>query len=148
MEFEPKSIADQIECLAQLTGAPESFIMQVRALFEKKGISLLTDATPYVAALEQAFKREHSIRTSTQRARQSLRQTQKNFAKIGEAYVRQARKLRRLNEPAAKPDDDPSRRTSTDPGGRSVTIQGDHRTYVAPRQRERYPMVPGPEEIQ
>ena len=63
MQFEPKSIADQIQALAQLTGAPESFIAQVRALFERKGISLLTDSAPYINALEHAFRREHSIRT-------------------------------------------------------------------------------------
>jgi len=142
MQFEPKTIGDQIQCLAQLTGAPDRFIKQVKDLFERKGISLLTDSEPYLNALEHAFRREHSIRMDTKRARESLRQTEKNFAKIGEMYVQHARKLRRLD--GSSP---PKSRTRTE-RTRSVTIKGDHRTFVTPRQRDDYPMVPGPEEIQ
>ena len=69
MTFEPKSIADHIDCLARLTGAPRSFVLQVKDLFGRKGISLETDASPYLAALEEAFRREESIRTSARRAR-------------------------------------------------------------------------------
>ena len=146
MEFEPKSIEQQIDCLARLTGAPESFILQVKALFEKKGIPLETDARPYVRALEQAFRREHSIRTGTARARQQAVGTEKNFAKIGEAYVRQAERLRRLDAPPR-----PAGRGAQSRAGarvRNVTIQGDHRTYVAPTQRDEFPMVPGPSDLQ
>ena len=142
MQLEPKSIADQIHCLAQLTGAPESFVTQVKALFERKGISLLTDSTPYVNALEHAFRREHSIRTDTKRARESLRQTEKNFSKIGEMYVQHAKKLRRLD--GSSP---PKVRAKTKTS-RSVTVRGDHRTFVAPTQKDQYPMVPGPDDIQ
>ena len=52
-----KSIGDEIEMLAKLTGAPPEFVEQVRALFLNKAISLDEDATPYSAALEEAFVR-------------------------------------------------------------------------------------------
>ena len=65
MNFQPKSICDHIECLSRLTGAPDAFITQVKALFAKKGISLNADASPYLKALEEAFRREESIRATT-----------------------------------------------------------------------------------
>ena len=82
MSYEPKSIEQQIDCLARLTGAPESFVNQVRQLFNSKGISLDDDAEPFVPALEEAFRREESIRCSTHRARQNLSKLQESFRKI------------------------------------------------------------------
>ena len=64
MTCEPKSISDHIDCLARLMIAPQSFVMQIEDLFSKKGISLDEDAEPYLQALEEAFKREESIRAS------------------------------------------------------------------------------------
>ena len=61
------TIAEHIDTLARLTGAPESFVLQVRELFSRKGIPLEADAAPYVEALEEAFVREERIRASSRR---------------------------------------------------------------------------------
>ncbi len=129
--FEPRTIGQQIESLARLTGAPESFVCQVRNLFSGKGITLQTDASPYIAALEEAFTREESIRNSTRRARHNLSRVQSNLQKTGEHHaVRSARAARRAR---------PERRT------REVIVDGNHRSFVMPRQLDQFPMVPGPE---
>jgi hypothetical protein len=143
MEFEPKSILQQIECLARLTGASESFVGQVKALFTQKGISLDEDASPYLHALEEAFRREESIRSNSSRARKSLSGLQSNFNKIGQAYVKQIDQLRKMRSNLQG-----RRRKRGRLSIPPVSIQGDHRTYVTPPQRETMPMVPGPEEIQ
>ncbi len=142
MNIEPKSIEQQIECLAKLTGAPESFIGQVKNLFHRKGIDLAEDAAPYIQALEEAFRREHTIRTSSQRSRLEPN-SPKHFDKIGKAYVRRAEKLPRLDGSVAS-----SRRKGAGKASRSVTIEGDHRTYVTPTQQDEVTMVPGPDDVQ
>jgi mannitol-1-phosphate/altronate dehydrogenase len=146
MQFEIKSIADQIDCLARLTGAPQSFVLQVKLLFSRKGIPLNSDATPYVKALEEAFKREENIRTTAQRARQNIRKLQSNFNKIGNAYVRQLEELKRLRTGSSGKKK--SKTASADSDNSVVIPDGDHRTLVTPPQRETLPMVPGPEEDQ
>ena len=125
MQFEPKSISEQIECLARLTAAPGSFVVQVKSLFSRKGISLDEDATPYLKALEEAFKREENIRSTTQRARQNIRKLQKNFNRIGQAYgdVRDHR------------------------GERGLLVErrdDDHRPHGLPRPSCASPVWPGP----
>jgi hypothetical protein len=138
MNFEPKTIAQHIKCLARLTGAPESFVSQVRNLFSSKGISLDSDATPYVGALDEAFTREESIRANTRRARRSMARVQSNFKKIGEAYVEQLQQMGHRNaEPAAEQSD-----------VTEIIVDGDHRSLVTPLQSEHFPMVPGPEDPQ
>ena len=105
MEQDPKSIGEQIDSLAQLTGAPESFVDQVRDLFAKTGISLEEDATPYLRALEEPFIREESIRASTERAQESVCRTSQQFDQVGKAYVEQIERLRRVHsgQPAPGP---------------------------------------------
>ena len=87
MTFEPRSISDQIDCLARLTCAPQSFVIQVKELFSRKGIPLEADAEPYIAALEEAFRREESIRTSARHARRNIASLHENFSRIGKSYV-------------------------------------------------------------
>lgn len=149
MNYEPKTICDHIDCLARLTGAPDSFVVQVKELFGRKGISLQEDAEPYLKALDEAFRREETIRASAVRARQNLSSMHENFQKIGRAYVDQ---LSRQRKPAAEVHDSARRqRTKTSasrPTAHQITIQGDHRTYVTRTEREELPMVPGPDEMQ
>jgi hypothetical protein len=142
MTFTPKSIDDHIRCLARLTGAPESFIGQVKDLFARKGISLDSEATPYLRALEDAFRREENIRATSGRAQRTVTDMQRNFAKMGRAYVRQAENLR-LDKSAGKPK--PGQKSAA---GRTVTVRGDHRSLVTSAQREVMPLVPGPSDIQ
>ena len=118
MHTEAKSIRDQIDCLAKLTGAPESFVEQVRDLFTRKGISLDDDSSPYVRALEEAFIREESIRVGTIAAR----------ATTVDAHVREVRPVRA-------------------PVTRDVRIET-RPLLVTRRQHEEQPLVPGPEELQ
>lgn len=149
MIFEPKTIGEHIECLARMTGAPESFVGQVRGLFSTKGISLDEDAAPYLNALEEAFRREESIRTSSQRARQNIARLQDNFSRIGKAYVQQLEQLRKGRKDLAAPGrgDAPSA-TAKRKAGTELAIPGDHRTYVTRQQTEQMPMVPGPKDEQ
>ncbi len=147
MRQPPVSIADHIDCLARITGAPVSFVDQVRALFRAKGISLDQNATPFIEALEEAFRREECIRSSTYRARQNLAKLQENFQKIGRAYVQQLANVKvRSDAPAPKL----RRRASAgrEPRTTQITIHGDHRTFVTRPEREDLPLVPGPEELQ
>lgn len=148
MSNEPKSIADEIRCLARSTGAPESFVDQVKQLFSSKGISLHDDATPFVTALHEAFRREQTIRCSTLRAKESLARLRANFDRIGKVYADQ---LSRVRQSKNSPGTQKPRR----PGGSSqasprtvIAIRGDHRTLITRVEREELPMVPGPTELQ
>lgn len=146
--YEPKSIADHIECLARLTGAPQSFVMQIKDLFSKKGISLDEDAEPYLQALEEAFRREEAIRASTRRVHDNVARLQNNFSRIGKAYVRQLKQLKRIQSHL-----EGHKKTTHTVKAKSDRVEmsipgGDHRTLVTRQQLDDYPMVPGPEEIQ
>jgi len=148
MNYEPKTIAEQIECLARLTGAPQSFICQVKELFTRKGITLDSSATPYLKALEEAFQREESIRASSRQARQSVARIHDNMERLGKTYVRQVEHLKKvrssLQEQAGRLREQHQARRSRPP----VEIEGDHRSFITPTQREDLPMVPGPKEEQ
>ena len=149
MTFEPKSIADHIDCLARLTGAPRSFVLQVKDLFSRKGISLETDASPYLAALEEAFRREESIRTSARRARSSIANMHESFSKIGRSYVRQFERMRKMQtnlRGGSKRARD--RRNGMGAGGSQIAIPGDHRSIITRQESDDLPMVPGPKEKQ
>jgi len=62
MTWDSRTIDDQILCLARLTGASDTFVGEVRALFVRRGISLDSAVTPFLAALEDAFLREERMR--------------------------------------------------------------------------------------
>ena len=149
MMNQPRSIEDHIECLARLTGAPLAFVDQVRNLFISKGIPLATEATPFLEAMEEAFRREETIRASSHHARQNLSNIHDNFRKVGKAYVEQLSQLKKIQSSLQKQ----SRRLRTKMGKRRgdvthVTISGDHRSFVTRPEREELPMVPGPSEVQ
>jgi hypothetical protein len=150
MNREPRSIGEHIDCLARLTGAPGSFVDQVRELFTRKGISLDEEAAPFLTALEEAFRREERIRCSSHRARANLTKIQDNFKKVGKAYVDQLSKLKNIQE-SLHQQTQRMRKSATPqekPSTTHVTIKGDHRTFVTRPEREELPMVPGPKEIQ
>jgi hypothetical protein len=147
--FEPKSIAEQIDCLARLTGAPRSFVCQVKELFSRKGIDLDSDASPYLRALEEAFRREESIRTSANRARRNIAALHDNFNRIGKSYVRQLERLREMQTNLKSR----SEKMRGHYKGRrqkkgQISIPGSHRSVVTRQQSDELPMVPGPEETQ
>jgi len=144
--YEPKTLAEQISCLAQLTGAPQTFVLQVRELFSRKGIPLDSDAGPYLRALEEAFKREENIRCTTERARDNIKRLQNNFNRIGEAYVKQLAELKRLRGGTRAAS---SRKKGASGSSDETPIPGgNHRSFVTPPQSDKFPMVPGPKEEQ
>jgi len=156
MDYEPKSIADQIDCLARMTGAPPSFVDQVRELFAKKAISLDEDAAPYMKALEEAFVREESIRAGAQRAEAQVSRLSTDFDKIGKAYVQQLERLRRVQAELQDKRRE-GRKThlklkpKSSSGAGSFAASGPSitgRSLVTRQQNEDMPLVPGPDEIQ
>ena len=140
---EPKTLAEQIQCLAQLTGAPRTFVIQVKELFSRKGISLEANADPYLKALEEAFRREENIRCTTEQARTNIRKLQNNFNRIGDAYVKQLAELRKMRDGAS-----PKPRKKGESSDEIAIPGGNHRTFVSPQQTDHLPMVPGPKEEQ
>ena len=144
MNYDAKSIAEQIDCLARLTGAPTSFVDQVRELFTRKGISLAEDSSPYVRALEEAFIREESIRASAAQSRVDVARSSTDFKKIGKAYVQQLERLRRVQAGLR------DKRRPAVPESTTVPIDPEisSRSLVTRQQREDLPMVPGPEDLQ
>jgi hypothetical protein len=149
MTQQPKSLDDHIRCLARLTGAPGSFVEQVRALFTSKGIPLHTDAEPFLTALEEAFRREENIRASSVRAKEQMAKLRDNFRKVGQAYVDQLSQLRRLQSSLQQQ----SRRLQKKSPRKKqrstqIGVTGNHRSLVTRTEREQLPMVPGPKEPQ
>ena len=49
-----------------------------------------------MSALEEAFRREATIRYNAERARESITRLSSNFNKIGQAYVKQVEQLRKI----------------------------------------------------
>jgi hypothetical protein len=147
MEYDTKSIAEQIDCLARLTGAPESFVDQVRELFTRKGISLEDDSAPYTKALEEAFIREESIRASARQARTTMAASGTDFRKIGRAYVQQVERLRRA-QAARRGKRKASRPSETEPAEAATEAGRSSQGLVTRQQNEDLPMVPGPEDLQ
>jgi hypothetical protein len=148
MDYDIKSIAEQIDCLARMTGAPTSFVDQVRQLFTGKGISLADDSAPYVRALEEAFIREESIRASAEQTRIGIASSVTDFKKIGQNYVQQLERLRRVQ--AGLRGKRRSGRTAA-PGSTTVQIDPEvssGRSLVTRQQHEDMPMVPGPDDLQ
>ena len=147
MDYDTKSIAEQITCLARLTGAPTPFVDQVRGLFTRKGISLEEDSSPYVKALEEAFIREESIRASAQQARPSIGGSATDFKKIGKTYVQQLERLRRV-QAGLRDRRKPSRQSAPETTTVSIDPEFSANGLVTRQQHEDLPMVPGPEDIQ
>jgi hypothetical protein len=140
----PKSIAEEIEVLARLTGAPRAFVEQVRALFTSKAISLEEAAAPFVAALEEAFRREETIRTSSSQARRGLDRVQEDLGRVREIHREQAEHLRR-----ARANIESSARRIRESGERleaAAYALGVRRG--AHRETDAAPIVPGPKDIQ
>ena len=123
---------------------------QVRALFLSKGIPLDTDATPFVEALEDAFRREETIRAGAARAKRQIAKLRDDFRKVGRAYVDQLSQLRRLQTSLQEQSRRLRGKKRGQPrkGATRIAVQGDHRSLVTRTEREQLPMVPGPEEPQ
>ena len=87
------TIGGQIDRLASETGAPDSFVQRIRELFCSKGISLDGDCSPYITALEHAFRREQSIRLSALQTRENLERLQRQLDQFNQACRRQLNRM-------------------------------------------------------
>jgi hypothetical protein len=96
MTRDPRTIDEQIQCLARLTGAPDAFVGEVRALFRRRGISLAADAAPFLAALEDAFLREERMRTQTLALADASRSTGSQARKPSAVVLRAERESQPL----------------------------------------------------
>ena len=132
MYVKDNSIGIQIDLFARQTGAPPAFVFRIRALFSRKGISLREDVTPYFAALEQAFRREESIRLSATQTKENLEQLQTQLVRFNKVFQDQLNRLKDLR----------------------VSFKGKSRRTERPERRrgslgkKRGFMVPGPKEVQ
>lgn len=146
-----KTIHDSIHDLARATKAPDAFVDQVRSLFTSKGISLGDDSAPYLAALEEAFRRERAIRKSTLNAKRNLTRLQDRFSNLGNSYRRQVTQLSRIRESLEKQSrliEDRSARLKKKRKTAVVLYSSDPRAYITKTLKEDVPMVPGPKDVQ
>ena len=123
----PKLTLEQsIVRLASETGASQSFVDKVRALFLGRGIDLEDSSEPYASALNEAFRRHATVRERLDEARESLVKLHSNIAEMGEVFQDHLARLRVLRERTAPP-------------ARAMRL--------VPGEHDRA-LVPGPDEIQ
>ena len=134
------TIEEQILALADGTGAPRGFLDQIRKLFRSKGIDLSENATPYMSALREAFRREQSIRRSTVDAHHNLERIQTHFKSIGTSYRRQLQQLKQVQRALER------RATALEAAGDDGS-RGQRR-YVTRVQKDDPYLVPGPDDLQ
>lgn len=107
------TVAETIETLTRETGAPDSFVDRIRALFETRGIPLASSAGPYVPALEDAFRRNAALRKSVAKAHEDLGELQARLEIVGNAFSERVARLQAIRRnlersgamvPASRPD--------------------------------------------
>lgn len=132
------TLEESIAKLADETGASESFVEKVRALFLGRGIDLEDSSEPYSHALHDAFRRHASLRQQFDEARESLVRLHGHLAELGEAFQGQLNRLRALRESLERRNADRTRDASEHAAVVIRLVPGEHDRSV----------VPGPEEIQ
>ena len=120
------TLEQSIVRLASETGASQSFVDKVRALFLGRGIDLEDSSEPYATALNEAFRRHATVRERLYEARESLVKLHSNIAEMGEVFQDHLARLRVLRD-----------RTSPPPRAMRL-VPGEHDRAL----------VPGPDEIQ
>lgn len=96
MSSRDNSIGEQVDRLARQTGASQTFVRRIRALFLNKGISLEEDATPYFTSLEEAFRREQGIRINAIQTRENLQRLQHQLLRFSRVFQEQLARLKDL----------------------------------------------------
>jgi flagellar motility protein MotE (MotC chaperone) len=138
---DPISVEDKIVRLAEETGAPTVFVEQVRCLFQTKNINLADSCTPYTTALEEAFRREASIRRDTVIAKKNLARLKENFDVVGTKYKAQLARLKQVR-------DSLDRSSAQLSSKNSAVRSSDPRSFITKKQSDALRMVPGPKEVQ
>jgi len=132
------TLEESIAKLAQETGASDSFVEKVRALFLGRGIDLEDSSEPYSHALDDAFRKHASLRQQFDEARESLVRLHTNLAELGEAFQGQLGRLRALRDSLERRNAQ-RLRGSYERAERTIRlVPGEHDRSV----------VPGPEEPQ
>jgi len=132
------TLEESIAKLAHETGASESFVEKVRALFLGRGIDLEDSSEPYAHALHDAFRRHASLRQQFDEARDSLVRLHTHLAELGESFQGQLGRLRALRESL-------ERRNADRASERAERV--DPTLWLVPGETD-LSVVPGPEEIQ
>lgn len=132
------TLEESIAKLAHETGASDSFVEKVRALFLGRGIDLEDSSEPYANALTEAFRRHVTLRQHFDEARESLVRLHANLAELGEAFHGQLGRLKALRESLERRN---AERFSS-------SQDSNHRTMrLVPGEHDRS-VVPGPDELQ
>ncbi len=92
------TIGETIRRLARESGAPASFVDQVREFFYAKRVPLHECVDPYLAALKEVFLLEETVRRGTLEARENLIRLQDCLRLVGSTYQQQLGQLRRVRD--------------------------------------------------
>jgi hypothetical protein len=146
MARESTTIGSHINRLASETGASSSFVMRVRELFSRKGISLDSDGQPYAEALQNAFLRERMIRDRAEQTRERIEKLQDQLVEVSSTFQSHLERLKKIQSALNRkfPAGQPGRaRLSPTPGSNPAP-----RSRKVRLQVERGFLVPGPEDVQ
>lgn len=155
MQAKDNSIGAHIDQLAREFGAPPSFVRRIRTLFSSKGISLDDESTPYRSALEEAFRREQSIRHNARQTQENLKQLHQQLLQFNEVFRKQLTRLRNLRdtlEPtataAAAPGSSATPRPRSGKVRRVLIVQNKGGRLSVQEQEGKGVLVPGPKDLQ
>ncbi|HEX5042393.1 MAG TPA: hypothetical protein VFV75_05780 [Candidatus Polarisedimenticolaceae bacterium] len=133
------SLAASIAILAADSGAPDSFVEKIKALFEAKGIPLERSARPYLGALQEAFRREESLRRLCERSMEARTRARHDLGRGEGDWEGQLAHLRALQDELHVQ----ARRLRSEVERLAVPP----RTVLCPGSVE-LPFVPGPDTLQ
>lgn len=144
MTIEDNTIGGQIDRLAGETGAPDSFVQRIRELFSSKGIELDCDCSPYIAALEHAFRREQSIRLSALQTRENLERLQRQLDHFNQACRRQLNRMQTFRVTFGRQEPALPAEVET----KEIELVESSDSGESRKSRSRSIVVPGPKDLQ
>src|SRR5262249_55672279 len=83
--MEVRSIGRTIDELALLTGAPALLVEEIRAIFVRHGISLETEALPYIEILEETFTRAVLLERDGNAAHDAMARLEENSRRFADS---------------------------------------------------------------
>ncbi len=98
MSMNSRSLGHQIDDLARLTAAPDSLVQEIRAIFERRSISLDEDALPYLEMLEETFTRAAELERDGAEALQALHGLEENSRRFAESCQELYGQLRSMED--------------------------------------------------
>ena len=84
--MDARSIGRTIDELARLTGAPERLVQEIRAIFERRGIALDTEALPYIEILEETFTRIVLLERDGSAAQEAMSRSLENSRRFADSF--------------------------------------------------------------